>query len=426
MGDMGKDLSVTGIKSTPICTPTKKSGGLKKVLTPISNYFAHYGEDVATVTAYVEDTSKDLVERVGDWFKKQYHSLFATTEATAKTISQAEQKEAKAKTAPEKAAAKKEGGQAAKSYLKEGVKSQAVKQAIDSMTDEQAVQYFKQLAASLSQAADQKNIDVYIAKKDELMVSLDTLEKRQVKNPIVLKVAEEAYKKDQELTPGVRALISENKDKVNNNTPSAEGLKIIKESAQQGEALFNLDVEGTKSAKNLGMSNQVILQAENNIKADRALIGEIIQVAEAKGYKLDNFAQLASIAGIISGEGAEVEVVATTDITQLNVLSKVKQALNNLFTDVSNMLRENREKNRKLDESYAKITREKKREELRQIERDFVKKLQDKKLQNKLHMEVIALSYLLQNPEEMTQELVGAIKDEVNKIKWQFIYSRAQ
>lgn len=174
------------------------------------------------------------------------------------------------------------------------------------------------------------------------------------------------------------------------------------------------------------MSKEIIVLAENNIKADRALIGKIIQVAEAKGYKLNNFAQLASIAGVVGGgEGAETEVVATTDVAQLNVLSKVKQALNNLFTDVSKILMENRENNRKLDEASAKIALEKKRDELKQIEKDFIKKLQGKNIQNKLQMEVIALSYLLQNPEEMTQELVGAIKDEVNKIKWQFIYRRA-
>jgi hypothetical protein len=164
---------------------------------------------------------------------------------------------------------------------------------------------------------------------------------------------------------------------------------------------------------------------EEVIAENKSLAAEVIQIADAKGYKLDNFTQLASIAGVGGGEGAETEVVATSDITQLNVLSKVKQAFNTLTEDVMNMLRDNREENKKLDESSAKITLEKKRDELKQIERDFIKKLQDKNIQNKLHLEVIALSYLLQNPEEMTPELVGAIKDEVNKIKWQAIYSRS-
>jgi hypothetical protein len=170
--------------------------------------------------------------------------------------------------------------------------------------------------------------------------------------------------------------------------------------------------------------NELVKSIGQSTEELSALASDVIKIAEAKGYKLDNFAQLASIAGIVSGEGTETEVVTVTDIGQFNALIKVQKALSNLFTEVSNMLMENREKNRKLDEASAKITLENKRDELKQIEREFIKTLQEKqsqniKLENKLHAEITALSYLLQNPGQITQKLVDDIINEVKKIKLQ-------
>ena len=65
-----------------------------------------------------------------------------------------------------------------------------------------------------------------------------------------------------------------------------------------------------------------------------------------------------------------------------------------------------------------------KREELKEIERGFEKKIQDKKLKAKLLAQALDLSYQLKVPGELTPARLELLLDEINKIKWQIITSK--
>jgi hypothetical protein len=157
----------------------------------------------------------------------------------------------------------------------------------------------------------------------------------------------------------------------------------------------------------------------------------LIEVATAKGYKLDNFAELAGIAGVAVSE--KPELVTASDIVQLNWLSRFKLEFTNLMKDVMEQLAKNRQENRELDEASAKIVTQKKAEEAAYIRKTeikieelkkIIKNIQNKKLQNKLNVAVIVLSYMLKNPEERTNSQIETIRDYVNKIKLQVINNK--
>jgi len=304
------------------------------------------------------------------------------------------------------------------------------------MSDEEAVTALLTLQDKLKQGITNKDIKVIASCTTEYVGIIKG-------NPEVVKKASEVVKNVSRIVVvGIGVIAEKTKEDSKAmmlNNSNADDAKRIKEDAVYTEIAAtgtNCVIE-TLSREEYSAD----IEAKGIIENAKSVSNEIktaalslIQVAEAKGYKLDNFAQLASIAGVGGGESAGAEVVATTDVTQVNVLNKIKQTFNTLTEDVMNMLRDNREENGRLDKAAAEKkaqsnAEEKKYIEIAMLRKEEVKKLinniQDKKLQSKLTAEVIALSYMLKNPEEITPAQIDAMRDDVNKIKWQAIYSRS-
>jgi len=297
---------------------------------------------------------------------------------------------------------------------------------LESLGSLDAVNTLAQLNETLKQANANKNVKVIVTCTSKYTVLIKDHPELVKIEPKLTKDASAQIVVGAKIVAG--AVIDDSK-KMMSKLTNMEDAKKAKENAYYTEVVENGNTCAIETLSREEYSADI--EAEGIVENAKSVSNEIktaalslIQVAEAKGYKLDNFAQLASIAGVVGGGSAETEVITATDVVQFNALSKVQKALSDLFAEVSNMLRENREENGKLDEASAKRSLEKKMDELKQIEREFIKTLQENKsqnikLENKLHAEITALSYLVQNPGQITQKLVDDIINEVKKIKLQ-------
>jgi len=221
---------------------------------------------------------------------------------------------------------------------------------------------------------------------------------------------------------------NENEQATQNDPNKKDALKINEEGKVTGAAGVCLN-SISRTTENMDfISPEQKTGLKESVADFQSLAAEILHIADIKGYTLDNFDQLASIAG--AGNGEAVEVSPTSDMAQLSLLSKIKLEFNNLTKDVMELLTKNREMNEGLDKAAAEKkaqinAEEKKYIETARLKKEELKKLinniQDKKLQNKLTAELLALSYMINNPEQISRALIEAIRDDMNKITWTFI-----
>jgi ribosomal protein S13 len=383
------------------------------------------GEVVGILFLDVVETGKEFV----GWINESISNLFADAKETKKAIEEA------------KASPKDKGKQAVAIERSKGLIKQAVIKAnpnisqkaaqkieakIATMTDDQIMAIGEKIANDFTIAEKTGDQKVYLSTLKDLDIWGKTIANRTDLPTKVKQSANGVYEKANVAGRAIKSKFQkENAQFLQNNTNISDALKITEEGRVIGETdPLLISISGT-------IENLDFISPENkagikeSIADNRALAAEVIQIAEAKGYKLDNFAQLASIAGVGGGEGSDV--VATADFAQqLNYLTRFKYEFSSFTQDVLDSIAKDIAVNKELDEASAKIISQKKAEEAEYIRkaqkkieelRKSIDNITNTKLQNKLRAAVIAMSYILNNPEGIKTALVEAIRDEVNKIK---------
>jgi len=297
----------------------------------------------------------------------------------------------------------------------------------EGLTEQQILDAFDQLYTKLETATRTGDIEGFIAGKNELKSQLAALANRtnsgfkitatiQVKMNAVIEIETRGTAEfDVRIKSGIELIQAQ--------PATAQGETKVNELAAKLEALHAPDPSIKASSEQLGAQADVIAGIDANIAESQDISRIIIQVATEKGYRLNNFDQLAVMAGAIETSPA-TEVYATSDMAQIRALSDIKVSFSNLTQAVLDLLASYRAEAKKLDEESAKIMLANKREELKEIERGFEKKIQDKKLKAKLLAQALDLSYQLKVPGELTQARLELLIDAINKIKWQVITSK--
>ena len=325
-----------------------------------------------------------------------------------------------AKQESEKAEAANDMGkstQIKKNFLKQEIKMKNV----DEMSDEAIQAEFKRIYHELSTQLKARNIDGFSAAKMDFAHEFEIHGNRATGSKSLRIVITDTLKLSNEGTAIFQEDLEAIVQAVSKEAFSMEGKEILEKSGTQDIALTAPDESIKQCAVKCSISANVIADIDKNIAKSGTIAAEIIQVATIKGYKLANFTQLAAIA---RGK-EEVDVVATADVSQLSYLGRVKMLFNTLLEDVTKLLLANRVMNRESDEASAKIVAQKKGEEAEDIRKaqtkiedlkKLIKKVLNTKLQNKLHADVVVISYLVQNPGEVKQALIDALRDDVKKV----------
>ena len=366
---------------------------------------------------------KEIRAIIGSWLSKAGRSVRDWAIDAYDTVAGLFNNAEDAKRESEKAEAANDMGkstQIKKNFLKQEIKMKNV----DEMSNEEIHAEFKRIYHELSTQLKARNVDGFSAAKMDFAHEFEIHGNRATGLKSLRIVITDTMKLSNEGTAIFQEYLEAIIQAVSKEAFSMEGNEILEKSGAQDIALTAPDESIKQSAEKCNISPNVIADIDKNIARSGTIAAEIIQVATIKGYKLDNFAQLAAIA---RGK-EEVDVVQTADVSQLSCLGRVKMLFNTLLEDVTKLLLANRVSNREQDEASAKIVSQKKGEEAEYIRKaqtkiEDLKKLINKvlnmKLQNKLHADVIVISYLVQNPGEATQALIGAIRDDVNKVKLQ-------
>jgi len=201
----------------------------------------------------------------------------------------------------------------------------------------------------------------------------------------------------------------------------AQANDIVKDTANLHEVV-EMD-KNTIFEKPSIMPKDVWEKTEQNIQAIKQNAIELIKVAADKGFKLDNIDQLASIARETTDpENVAASVPLTAEnLTQWNILNKIQNASDALFEAIYSMLQAKRQESEAAAEKKAQNNAEEEKYiKAAMLRKDELKKLiniiHGKKLQDKLNAAVIVLSYLLKNPDQISEVLLGSLKDEIKKL----------
>jgi uncharacterized spore protein YtfJ len=471
--NMAKD-SVSSINNNMVPTTPKKvasgSGAKKPQSVPVTNYQDRYGGSnpnasvanegvlgsffktanvlkqkvIASVSPYVPKAVKQIAHNVIGFIGDVFDQWLGNNEETKAVIQEAKQEEANAATPVAKAAAKAKAGNAAKAQLKATLQIAAhpevasktqgqIKAAtnlINALSDDEAVALFTQIDEAMQSAPNEDKFHAAAQRLDHLLkqVRQQGAPSKPVKGAATGSVG--IYVKKQHVYTADREALT----MVLKDAPaSAENASQLNQISHNTEISATLTASITESAFDpiLEVPQETLVQLHENIAAEQNLAVTIIQVAQEKGYKLDNFTQLASIAGVGGGSGGtssseNAGVIVLADQKQEFIMYSLKHEFTRILQDVIDKIVENRKENERLDELASKKALEKKAyeqkmDELKQIDKKYVASLQDKKLADKLHANIIAASYMLKNPEQLSRSLIEDIMDEVNKIKWQII-----
>ena len=197
--------------------------------------------------------------------------------------------------------------------------------------------------------------------------------------------------------------------------PDKDGERELNELSDILARLYRAEERLLASADHLGLTSATLTGVKENIDQGRKLEEKIFHIATLKGYKLQSLDDASHMA---EEEGAEFSFTVY-DKDQEKLLSAMKLKANELLTAVKEFCSQDLSKQLTLNRTSVLRKLSEKKHDLALFEQQFVKKLHEKKLRDKLKAEVIVLAYLLKNPASLTTKRVNEISDEINKIKWQ-------
>jgi len=394
------------------------------------------------------DTARDLGSYLWDGFRntslgRAIFGLLDSAEAAEQAITIAERTAAAAPTTTARDQANAVAARTARETLKQAAvslnggdksKVSATLTAIDNMDDATAIARAKELISRLKEAGRTKNEALYKAAERDLVEFMDSLSKRVSVPSDGLKTAAGdalgTYTAAAIVFVGTRR--SDTRTIQRSERTSANGISL----QGIGTSVDNTNTAAVslkRSGAALGLPQKVVSSMDDVITQNRELAGLIIQVADEKGYNLDNYTALALIAAgadsnVLAGtSGGNAEELLTSDIRLPGRISLIS---NTLARDVMEMLLANRERNAELDTASAdKVARNKvdemewqKRVQARVEQlRTLVENMTDEKLKVKLLADIMVLSRCLQNPTKGNMIEALRILDDLQKIKYREI-----
>lgn len=194
-----------------------------------------------------------------------------------------------------------------------------------------------------------------------------------------------------------------------------EGDEELNELSEILARLYRIEEKLKSRAHIFGLTSSTVAMIDLNIDESRKLEEKVIHIATLKGYSLQDIDDAARAAE----EESDGYSFTVYDNDQEKLLSAMKQQANQLLTEIRAFCREDFSRQLTLDRTSAMRKLSEKKHDLAIFEQEYVKKLHEKKLRDKMKAEIIVLAYLLKNPASLTLKRVSEITDEINKIKWQ-------
>ena len=218
-----------------------------------------------------------------------------------------------------------------------------------------------------------------------------------------------------DLSRKYRVRIHEELDLMTSKDRSIEREKEINDLSALLAKLYQVEEYLRVNASTFELSSATVQKIQLNVDEGRGLEERLIHVATKKGYTLNDVDSASKMA---EEESNEYNFMVTSP-EQQKILTELKQKCDKLLTEIRDIFETARQKNVRLDEFTSRKMLSEKKRDLAFLERQYIRKLREKRLRNKLKAEVIVLAYLLKNPSSLTYARIDEIKDEINKIKWQ-------
>lgn len=367
-----------------------------------------------------ENTIKVIISSVGGWFSKAGKTMANWAGGAWDAISGLFNKVGKAEEEIDKA--QREGdNNKAEELAKECLKNDVGAANVDEMSGEEAIAFVEKID-DIHEKMDAAIVAVNRGEFTKLKVELENIlaelkgvkEKAKIPEQAQFKITA-AVKVSNEGTNFFVEKIKIEVEDINKQGRSPESEKKINELNNQLVAITMPDRSIKESLLALQISAEAIAGIDENIGKAGEVAAEIIQVAAVKGYKLDNFAQLASIAGVGSGDAVESdEEIGVVDGAQL--ARNFHPISNDLTEKVVTMLRENREEQDRLDnKAYEKKELEVQMEN-KQDEKQYLVKIAEKRRQlGKLQKQLEQIIKPDLAEQEKINNIIGQIIENINK-----------
>lgn len=175
-------------------------------------------------------------------------------------------------------------------------------------------------------------------------------------------------------------------------------------------------VEGTllDSKGKFKLSSRTVSRLQSAADLSRQMEEKIIHIATKKDYVLND---LDSAAGAAEEE-SNGYTFNVFDRDQEKILTQLKEGCARLLADIEDVIRGDEERKTTLDLTSVKTKLLEKKRELTFLVRQFIRKIKEQKLRDKMKAEAIVLAYLLKHPSSLTFKRLEDIRNEINKIKW--------